>query len=70
MCASAREPFLTSLVWPVRDSNHNLELPKGHTKYCGCSELSGPEDRSLNLNSLLVKRQNDNPSPGAETGEN
>ena len=25
---------------------------------------------SLNLNSLLVKRQIDNPSPGAVTGEN
>ena len=25
---------------------------------------------NLNLNSLLVKRQNDNPSPGAVTGEN
>ena len=25
---------------------------------------------SLNLNSLLVKRQNDNPSPGAVTGGN
>ena len=25
---------------------------------------------NLNLNSLLVKRQTDNPSPGAVTGEN
>ena len=28
------------------------------------------ESEYLNLNSLLVKRQIDNPSPGAVTGEN
>ena len=31
---------------------------------------SSANDLNLNLNSLLVKRQNDNPSPGAVTGGN
>ena len=33
------------------------------------SMLSGDFTSILNLNCLLVKRQNDNPSPGAKTGE-
>ena len=34
-----------------------------------CESLKNPMHRNLNLNSLLVKRQFDNPSPGAVSGE-
>ena len=39
--------------------NHNNHVPLGQLR-----------DLNLNLNSLLVKRQIDNPSPGAVTGGN
>ena len=61
----------------IMESGINLDVLKKSGKYpCGvCLTGVGRTnaiqcDLNLNLNSLLVKRQIDNPSPGAVTGGN
>ena len=47
-----------------------LNLAKGKNIWDGPLKLFEPLNLNLNTSSLLVKRQIDNPSPGAVTGGN
>ena len=63
-------PAATPHIVSVESSRERSDVPTCNTSALVPSKLPRNQNQNLNLNSLLVKRQNDNHSPGALAGGN